>query len=161
MCHKIIAGWDKIERAMAAITITGAFILTFVEVIARFIFSYSFYWAKEYIIFFVIWSTFLGSSQVLKKSRHIRLSVFVDILPKKGQQYFELLNIVMGMVFSTALAISGYNLVVDAYVKGVTTTSLAKTPLWVPYMIMPVAGVLFFIRFLELFPTALDQMKHK
>jgi C4-dicarboxylate transporter DctQ subunit len=143
--------WDKFERAIAAITIAGAFILTFLEVVARFVFSYSFYWAKEYIIFFVIWSTFLGSSQVLKKSQHIRLSVFVDLLPEKGKQYFELLNIAMGLVFSIALVISGYNLIADAYVKGVTTTSLAKTPLWMPYMIMPIAGVLFCIRFLELF----------
>lgn len=153
MFKKIIDCWDQLEQAIAAIAICGAFVLTFMEVIARFIFSYSFYWAKEYIIFMVIWSTLLGSSQVLKKSQHIRLSVFVDLLPKKGQHYFEVLNIVLGLVFSVALFFSGCNLVSDAFVKGVTTTSLAKTPLWIPYSIMPIAGALFFIRFLELFPA--------
>jgi C4-dicarboxylate transporter DctQ subunit len=154
MVHRIIGCWDRLERLLAAITILGAFILTFMEVIARFVFSYSFYWAKEYIIFMVIWSTLLGSSQVLKKSEHIRLSVFVDLLPNKGKHYFEILNIVLGLVFSVALFFSGCNLVSDAFVKGVTTTSLAKTPLWMPYSIMPIAGVLFLIRFLELFPKA-------
>ena len=151
MVQTIIAKWDQIEQFWAGILVTGAFIMTFIEVIARFVFSYSFYWAKEYIIFFIIWSTFLGASQVLKKSQHIRLSVFVDLLPKRGRRLFDWLNIGMGIVFSVALAISGYNLVADAFVKGVTTTSLAKTPLWIPYMIMPIAGVLFFIRFIELF----------
>ena len=81
MVKTLITQWDKVEQVLAGILVTGAFILTFMEVIARFVFSYSFYWAKEYIIFFVICSTFLGASQVLKKSQHIRLSVFVDLLP--------------------------------------------------------------------------------
>lgn len=157
MIQTIIVKWDKIEQFLAGATVTGAFILTFVEVIARFVFSYSFYWAKEYIIFFVIWSTFLGASQVLKKSQHIRLSVFVDMLPKRGQRFFDWLNIGMGLVLSIALVISGYNLVADAYVKGVTTTSLAKTPLWIPYMIMPIFGILFCIRVMELFLGKLAQ----
>lgn len=151
MLQNIISKWDRVEQVLAGITVTGAFILTFMEVIARFVFSFSFYWAKEYIIFFVIWSTFFGASQVLKKSQHIRLSVFVDMLPKRGQLFFDWLNIGMGLVLSVALVISGYNLVADAFVKGVTTTSLAKTPLWIPYMIMPIAGVLFCFRFVELF----------
>lgn len=150
MVKTLITQWDKVEQVLAGILVTGAFILTFMEVIARFVFSYSFYWAKEYIIFFVIWSTFLGASQVLKKSQHIRLSVFVDLLPKRGRQFFDWLNIGLGLIFSVALMISGYNLVADAFVKGVTTTSLAKTPLWIPYMIMPIAGSLFSIRFIEL-----------
>lgn len=161
MVKKIIDCWDQIERAIAAIAVCGAFLLTFMEVIARYVFSYSFYWAKEYIIFMVIWSTLLGSSQVLKKSQHIRLSVLVDLLPPKGQLYLEVLNIVLGLVFSGALFLSGCNLVSDAFVKGVTTTSLAKTPLWIPYSIMPIAGALFFIRFLELFPAAWRQLQGK
>lgn len=159
MVKKIIDYWDQMERAIAAVTILGAFLLTFMEVIARFVFSYSFYWAKEYIIFMVIWSTLLGSSQVLKKSEHIRLSVFVDLLPQKGKHYFEMLNILLGLVFSVALFFSGCNLVSDAFVKGVTTTSLAKTPLWMPYSIMPIAGALFFIRFLELFPVTWQKLR--
>ena len=91
MVQTIIAKWDQIEQFWAGILVTGAFIMTFIEVIARFVFSYSFYWAKEYIIFFIIWSTFLGASQVLKKSRHIRLSVFVDLLPKRGRRLFVFL----------------------------------------------------------------------
>ena len=73
------------------------------------------------------------------------------MLPKSGQLFFDWLNIGMGLILSVALVISGYNLVADAFVKGVTTTSLAKTPLWIPYMIMPIAGVLFCFRFVELF----------
>ncbi len=157
MLKKIIDCWDQIEKAIAAVAICVAFLLTFMEVIARFVFSYSFYWAKEYIIFMVIWSTLLGSSQVLKKSQHIRLSVFVDLLPKKGRWYFEMLSNVLGLVFSVALFFSGCNLVSDAFVKGVTTTSLAKTPLWIPYSIMPIAGALFFMRFLELLPVTWRQ----
>jgi len=45
MLKKIIDCWDQIEKAIAAVAICVAFLLTFMEVIARFVFSYSFYWA--------------------------------------------------------------------------------------------------------------------
>ena len=59
MFRDLINRWDKIEQVLAGLTVTGAFLLTFMEVIARFVFNYSFYWAKEYIIFFVIFNTSL------------------------------------------------------------------------------------------------------
>lgn len=157
--RKLIKMWDGVERSLATITITGAFVLTFIEVIARLIFNTSFYWAKEFIIFFTIWSTFLGASQVLKKGKHIRLSVLVDLMPPKIQNYFDFFSVIMGIVFSVLLLVSGFNLTLHAYQTGVTSTSLAKTPLWLPYSIMPIAGFLFTIRFLELFFVTVDKMK--
>ena len=151
--------WDNLERKIATVTISTAFILTFIEVIARLCFNTSFYWAKEIIIFCTIWSTFLGASQVLKKGKHIRLSVVYDLLPPKMQNYFDLFSIALGIVFSVLLAISGFNLTTHALHTGVTSTSLAKTPLWIPYMIMPIAGVLFTIRFIELLCVTLAKMK--
>jgi TRAP-type C4-dicarboxylate transport system permease small subunit len=41
MLKKIIDCWDQIEKAIAAVAICVAFLLTFMEVIARFVFSYS------------------------------------------------------------------------------------------------------------------------
>ena len=155
----LIDMWDRIELTIATFTITGAFVLTFIEVIARLCFNTSFYWAKEFIIFFTIWSTFLGASQVLKKGKHIRLSVVYDLMPPKIQNYFDLFGIALGLVFSVLLAVSGFNLTLHALDTGVTSTSLAKTPLWIPYMIMPIAGVLFTVRFLELLSETLAKMK--
>ena len=122
--------WDRIERTIATITITGAFIFTFIEVIARLGFNTSFYWAKEFIIFFTIWSTFLGASQVLKKGRHIRLSVLFDLMPPKVQNIMDMLGIILGIIFSVLLLYSGANLTIHALETGVTSTSLTTTPLW-------------------------------
>ncbi|MDR2006210.1 MAG: TRAP transporter small permease [Acidaminococcales bacterium] len=151
--------WDDIERKLATATIAIAFVLTFIEVVARLGFNHSFYWAKEYIIFATVWSTFLGASQVLKKSRHIRLSVVVDLLPVKWQNYFDLFNIVLGIAFGLILTYSGFSLTMHALETGVTSTSLAKTPLWLPYSIMPLGGVLFTVRFIELFFATAGKMK--
>jgi C4-dicarboxylate transporter DctQ subunit len=155
----LISRWDRLERIVATITIALAFILTFVEVIARFVFNTSFYWAKEYIIFFTVWSTFLGASQVLKTGKHIRLSVVVDLLPARWQIYMDVFNSGLGIIFSLLLTVSGFLLTVDALDTGVTSTSLAKTPLWMPYSIMLIGGVLFSVRFLELFSASLDKIR--
>jgi C4-dicarboxylate transporter DctQ subunit len=151
--------WDDIERKIATAAIAAAFVLTFVEVVARLGFNHSFYWAKEFIIFATIWSTFLGASQVLKKSRHIRLSVVVDLLPAKWQNYLDLFNVVLGVAFGLILTYSGFRLTMHALETGVTSTSLAKTPLWIPYSIMPLGGVLFTVRFIELLFVTTDKIK--
>lgn len=143
--------WDKVELYLAGITIALALLISFAEVVARFIFGFSFYWAKEYILFFIIWSTFLSSSQVLKRGKHIRLSFVVELLPPKFQKYMEIITSILGAIFCVILLVSGYQLVIHAFESGVTTTSLAKTPLWIPYSIMPIAGLLFSIRFIEHF----------
>lgn len=52
LMKRLIELWDRIEITIATFTITGAFVLTFIEVIARLCFNTSFYWAKEFIIFF-------------------------------------------------------------------------------------------------------------
>ncbi len=159
MLRKVIGVWDGIEKKIAMVTIAGAFILTFIEVIARLGFNTSFYWAKEFIIFFTIWSTFFGASQVLKTGKHIRLSVLVDALPPKWQNYFDIFNVALGLIFGVILTISGSKLAFHAYNTGVTSTSLAKTELWIPYMIMPIAGLLFTMRFLELFAETIGKIR--
>lgn len=159
MLKQVLSVWDNVERNLAMFTLAIAFILSFIEVIARMAFNTSFYWAKEYIIFCTIWSTFLGASQVIKKSQHIRLSVVIDLLPPKIQNYFNIFNISLGIGFSILLFISGFNLTTHALEIGVTSTSLAKTPMWIPYSIMPLAGLLFTIRFTELLISTLDKMR--
>ena len=160
MIRRLITAWDNIERNLAMVTLAIAFILSFVEVIARMAFNTSFYWAKEYIIFCTIWSTFLGASQVIKKSQHIRLSVVIDLLPPKIQNYFNIFNISLGIGFGILLFVSGFNLTAHALSIGVTSTSLAKTPMWIPYSIMPLTGLLFTVRFVELLIATMDKIKN-
>lgn len=160
MIKQMISVWDVVERNLSMMTLAMAFLLSFIEVISRMVFNTSFYWAKEYIIFCTIWSTFLGASQVIKKSQHIRLSVVIDLLPPRIQHYFSIFNISLGIIFSVLLFISGFNLTSHALGIGVTSTSLAKTPMWIPYSIMPLAGLLFTIRFLELLISTIDKIKN-
>lgn len=160
MIKQMISLWDGVERNLSMVTLAIAFLLSFIEVIARMVFNTSFYWAKEYIIFCTIWSTFLGASQVIKKSQHIRLSVVIDLLPPRIQNYFSIFNISLGIIFSVLLFISGFSLTSHALGIGVTSTSLAKTPMWIPYSIMPLAGLLFTIRFFELLISTIKKTRN-
>lgn len=147
----IISAWDKAERIIIGLLLAGAMGITVLEVVARFIFDFSFYWAQEFIIYFIIWSTFLGASQVLKKSEHIRVNILVHTLPAASRRYVDMVTTVIGLVFCLFLSVSGLRVVTDAYIGGVTSSSLARVPLWMPYSIMPIAGILLAFRFIERF----------
>lgn len=148
---KIISIWDKIELSVAGIAIGGALVICFIEVINRYVFGASFYWAKEYILYFVVWSVFLGASQVLKRSGHVRLELFINMLPEKGRKYLDLVTTAMIFVFGLLFFISGMTLVTDSYTHSYVSTSLAKTPIWIPQLIAPLSGLLFMVRSVEIF----------
>lgn len=147
----IISVWDRAEHIIIGLLLAGAMGITVLEVVSRSIFGFSFYWAQEFIVYFIIWSTFLGASQVLKKSEHIRVNILVNALPAASQRYVDMVTTVIGLVFCLFLLVSGVRLVTDAYVGGVTSSSLAHVPLWMPYSIMPIAGILLSFRFIERF----------
>lgn len=146
---KIITSYDKIEATLAGLLLGGVLIICLLEVVVRYIFSFSFFWAKEYILYCMIWSVFLASSHMLKKGAHIRMTLFIDYLPPNGRLIIELVTTAAGIVFCIFFFVSGIELVMDSIRQGFVSTSLAKTPLWIPQLIAPIAGFLFAVRFVE------------
>jgi len=144
--------WDNIELTLVTIFLAVAWALSVMEVFTRYVLHFAYYWTLEFILYFMIWSTFLGASHVLKRGEHIRLNILIGRLSPTKQKYLDLITNVIGLGFSVMLAISGFHLVYDAYVTGETSSSLARVPMWIPYSIMPLAGILLVLRFLERFP---------
>jgi C4-dicarboxylate transporter DctQ subunit len=55
----------------------------FVSVIGRYLLNFSLPWGEELPRFLLIAMVFLGSSTALERGRHVRLHVFLNLLPKK------------------------------------------------------------------------------
>lgn len=159
MLQKAIVIGDRLERCLIGVFLAIATVICFLEVIARYFFHFSFYWAEEFILYFIIWSTFLGSSQVLKQGGHIRLNILVSRVTPRVQRYLDLVTSIIGLTFCLFLLVSGFRLIAGAYTGGVTSSSLAKISLWMPYSIMPIAGILLSFRFAERFLFILAQKK--
>ena len=104
---KIMEIYDKIEITLAGICMFAGLAICFIEVITRYFFNFSSFWAMEYILYFVVWAMFLGASSAMKNGSHIRLEIFIERIPEKARKYVELFDYVLVLIFSVFFIFSG------------------------------------------------------
>jgi C4-dicarboxylate transporter DctQ subunit len=92
-------------------------VVTFIQVIYRYVFKGSFFWAEEFAIMSMIYVTFLGATLAVRKGSHTRIDFLINKF--KYKRYIEALNNVICAAF---LAYLGYS-----SLPIIKTTSIQKT----------------------------------
>lgn len=119
----------------------------FGQVVSRYIFEKSLFWAEEMGIYTMIWSCFLGTAIAVKKQAHTKVSFFVGLLSAKKQIIME--------IFVNLLC-SAWLCVITNYAFKVTATGLRnistglKIPLGYIYFVLPLSGIIMIIYFIML-----------
>lgn len=85
----------SLDDAIAGIAVTGIVFLTFINVVARFIFNSPIGWAEEVTLGLFIWLVFVGMSSSIKDNGHIGVDYFVRKLPKPVAQAIRALKVVI------------------------------------------------------------------
>ena len=67
---------QRVPLTLAAILLLGAIAINFANVIARYLFLASIYWADEAMVFLVIWSIFLAAVAVTYDGGHLTMDLF-------------------------------------------------------------------------------------
>jgi C4-dicarboxylate transporter DctM subunit len=120
------------------------------EVLARYFLHTSVYWATEWTPFLITWAMLLGNAILIRKRGHIAITIIQNSLKKDGDKtildfYISLINI----IFCVFFIISSFQMVNEAAIKHTLSESLLQTPMWIPYSMMILAGILMIIRSIE------------
>jgi C4-dicarboxylate transporter DctM subunit len=120
------------------------------EVAARYFLHTSVYWATEWTPFLVTWAMLLGNAILIRKRGHIAITIVQNSLKKESDKtvldmYISLVN----LIFCVFFIISSCQMVHEAAVKHTLSESLLQTPMWIPYSMMILVGVLMIIRSIE------------
>ncbi len=70
--------------ALLALLIT---VLLLVGVISRYVFGYPLVWSEEVVSIAFIWLTMLGAAIALDRQEHLRLNLFVDMMPQRARHF--------------------------------------------------------------------------
>ena len=73
---------DQIEEAFIAVTLGVMTLVTFANVIARYVFNSNILWALETTVFLFAWLVLIGASYCVKKNAHLGVDVLVKALPE-------------------------------------------------------------------------------
>ena len=79
---------ENFERWLMFALYSHIVAIVFVEVIRRFVFSYSSIWAEETARYAFIYLVWLGASAAIRDRSHIRIDIIFQFLSEKKKAYF-------------------------------------------------------------------------
>ena len=94
---------DRIEETLISFLLGAMTLLTFANVIARYVFNSNILWALELTVFMFGWLVLLGASYAVKKGTHLGVDAVINILPAGGRKAAALFAVAVCIIFSFLL----------------------------------------------------------
>jgi C4-dicarboxylate transporter DctQ subunit len=138
----------KIENIFSATFFLVGIGISLYSVFMRYVIGNSQSWATEIYTMMLVWAIFIGFSTALRDDKHIAIDILYDRVGPTMKKTFEIFTLVFGIAFSVFFIWTGSEMVWTAYGQGIKTIDVG-IPIWIYYLVMPFAGILLCIRFIE------------
>jgi TRAP-type C4-dicarboxylate transport system permease small subunit len=106
-----------IFKPIIAILFFLMILITFAQVIFRYILNSALPWAGEITIFFFIWIIFLGAAITLHKELHIGVDIFTNFLNKKYKKLILIFTNILIVIFCVLIIAGSIPLIIDNYTQ--------------------------------------------
>lgn len=140
--------WAFIEEVSAGTFFSVGIALIFYGVIMRYIFNSPQAWVEEVARYSLIWGVFLGFGLALRHNQHIQVDILYDRLKPGMKRALDILATVISILFCIIYTYYGFILVESRFHSGMVSLDVG-IPMWIVYLILPISGVLFLLRFIE------------
>jgi TRAP-type C4-dicarboxylate transport system permease small subunit len=135
----------KIEQALAALAMALICLITFANVVARYLTNYSFAFTEEFSVFLMVAMTFVGASAAFGGDHHIRMTMLVDRLAPPWRRAAELSVSTLGALLFGALGWLGVRLTWDDWQFGTTSPGMGL-PQWLYTVWLPILALVIVLR---------------
>lgn len=139
----------RVERALAAGCIALLCLITFANVLVRYLTNASFAFTEEISVFLLVALTLLGSAAAFAERKHIRITLLVDLLPPAGKRLLAGIEWAANVGMFVLLAWLGYRMAYDDFEFEVTSPGLGL-PQWWYSIWLPLLSALVVLRLLLL-----------
>ncbi len=100
---------NQIEETLIALILGLMTVITFVNVIARYVFNTNILWALETTVFLFAWLVLLGASYCVKVHAHLGVDVLLNAVSAPTRRTLGLLAVACCLAFSLLLLIGSWN----------------------------------------------------
>ena len=94
---------DRVEETVIAVLLGLMTLVTFANVVARYLFNSNILWALELTVFMFGWLVLLGASYAVKKHSHLGVDVIINMFSKPIRRAMALFSVTCCLVFSLLL----------------------------------------------------------
>lgn len=136
----------KLEEWLIAFLLAGMTVLTFVQVVARYVFNYSFTWALELTTILFAWLIFLGIPYGVRVGSHIGVDALVKALKPGAARVVGAVAAALAVAYSAILLVGSWNYVAKLYEVDILLEDLPIGQ-WIPRTVLLICFGLLLIRF--------------
>ncbi len=148
MNENLLKFLHRLEEGILAFLLAGMTIVTFSQVIARYVFNTGAIWALELTTFLFAWLVILGISYGVRIHAHIGVDAFVKLLSEPLQRAFGILAILAGLTYGVLMLIGGWDQAFGVTFEYDFETEDLKIPMWIPFSVMVVGFATMIFRLL-------------
>ncbi len=163
MIEMILAKIDKVlsffEDWTLFIAVMIALVALFVNVLLRYGFNYTLAWSEELVREVIIYTTLIGCSAATKQRKMIKIDASVQLLPKLKVPLNFFSNLV-SLIFASFVIYYGWLMMLLQF-RTHQKTIIMQIPLYYLYAILPLMGVMMFIRTIEVIYEDVLELKAK
>jgi C4-dicarboxylate transporter DctQ subunit len=162
---------DEIEETSIAVCLGLMTLITFANVIARYLFNSNILWALELTVFLFAWLVLMGASYAVKKHIHIGVDIVINAVSPGTRKILAILSVTACLAFSIMLLVGSWDywypfatkrawletedipmpealmFMADWFNEG---EPYEKIPRFIPYLALPLGMALLTFRFLQL-----------
>lgn len=146
--HFVWRWLDRFEETVISIFIGLATVISFTQVLLRYLFSSSITWATEATTFLLIWTALIGASYCVRRKMHIGVDTFVNLLPERFYGLVMVAVSFISVIYTVTLALLGVEFIRFLRMIGQVSPDL-EWPMWGLFLVVPLGSLLMTAGFLR------------
>jgi C4-dicarboxylate transporter, DctQ subunit len=136
MLGAVIDWLHRAEENLLAFLLAGMTLVTFTQVVARYVFNTGAIWALELTVFLFAWLVILGIGYGIRIHTHIGVDAFVKLFNSPVQRVFGLLATLSGLGYAGLMLYGSWDQTFGVIWEIDMETEDLKIPLWVPMSVL-------------------------
>lgn len=134
-----------IEEVVTAVIVFVMFLITVLNVIARYILKVPFGWSEEITMSLFVWATMMGASAACARNENLGFSLLVDMIPPRQKRIFQIITQVITVFFFLFIVWNGSQMVQNEISLNMVTP-VGRFPEWVFGIAIPIGAAFFIFR---------------
>ncbi|MCU0561930.1 MAG: TRAP transporter small permease [Desulfobacterales bacterium] len=134
----------RIEETLAGAAIAILGLITFANVVVRYVTNFSFAFTEEFSVFLMLFMALVGGASVMAKQGHLSIRYLVDKLPTKARRWTLMGASILTSLTFLLLTIFGTRMAWDEYRFEVTSPGLGLPTwiytIWLPLLSLAILG---------------------
>ncbi|MCA0976541.1 TRAP transporter small permease [Halomonas denitrificans] len=163
--------FNSFEEYTAKIALCVIALCVFSQVICRYVFGVAITWTEELSGFAMVWAVYMAAAMAVRDRFHLRILIFVKLLPRRMAVLSIMLGDVLWLVFCSIMLVAGWEYISLLWERHYVSPSLGVDQKW-PQSIVVIGYVLMVARIFQSYvhwlrsgkeglPGVIDEPAHK